>query len=449
MNLLLIISFLCLSFSTQNDKLIFVMLHFRHGARAPTSLGETKIDKIGEYWENEGALTGVGERMHYLLGLRNRLRYIKEYNLLSEKYNSTELRAICSLTERSQQSLSSHLQGLYPQNENLGENLNHVQLQRSDPPVNISDSTIDQKKIYLNNNSLPNSMVFIPLEVIDILNLKSCRGDDLLNIQSVYDIVNEFNEKYKEKFNQFNDIERAENYKFKEVKDICSHFISDYVDGREMTKFSSIFDLEEFYEYCLREFKVAQGDIKITSNETEYAFGTLFMELLINYTKLKINEDLGIIDSTNPKMLIISGHDSTVNTQQFFMQFALGGSWDYFRNPTFASQMAFEIKRNDDDKQNRNYSDYFINYYFNDELIWNMTVDKFFSIMEPHVMSSEQLNSVCNLSSNNGNSNNNNNSTDNETDNNGNNNQTALVNVFACLFGVSLIINVLQYINAI
>ena len=72
-------SFLCLSFSTQNDKLIFVMLHFRHGARAPTSIGETIIDKIGEYLENEGALTGVGERMHYLLGLRNRLRYIKDY----------------------------------------------------------------------------------------------------------------------------------------------------------------------------------------------------------------------------------------------------------------------------------------------------------------------------------------------------------------------------------
>ena len=50
------------------------------------------------------------------------------------------------------------------------------------------------------------------------------------------------------------------------------------------------------------------------------------MELLINYTKLKIDEDLGINDSTNPKMLIISGHDSRVNTQQFFMQFSLGGS---------------------------------------------------------------------------------------------------------------------------
>ena len=56
--------------------------------------------------------------------------------------------------------------------------------------MNISDSTIDQQKIYLNNDSLPNSMRFIPLEVIDILKLKDCRGYGSLNIQSVYDIVN-------------------------------------------------------------------------------------------------------------------------------------------------------------------------------------------------------------------------------------------------------------------
>ena len=455
MKLILIISFLCLTFSTQNDKLIFVMIHFRHGARASNHLESTKIDKIGEYWENDGELTGVGERMHYLLGLRNRLRYIKKYNFLSEKYNSTEIKAICSLRERSQKSLSSHLQGLYPPNENLGENLNLLQLERSDPPVNISDSTIEHKKINLNNDSLPNSMIFIPFEIVDILGLKSCRGSGSLNIQSVYDLSNEFYEKYKEKFNQFQGIEKDDNYTFKEVTDICSDFISDYVDGRKMSKFSTIFDLEEFYEYCLRQFSVAEGESKITANETEHAFGTYFMELLINYTKLKINEDLGLIDSTNPKMLIVSGHDTTVNTHQFFMQLALEGSKNYFRNPTFASQMAFEINRNDDNKQNRNYSDYFINYYFNDELIWNMTVDKFFNIMEPHIMSSNQVNAICNLSNNNGY---NNNSNGNQTNNNGNNNQTEeivkyitvkndkyhneLVIVFASLFGVSLIINV-------
>ena len=63
--------------SQLNDKLIFVMTHFCHGARAPSALNNN-IDEIGEKWLISGELTAVGERMHYILGLRNRLRYVNE-----------------------------------------------------------------------------------------------------------------------------------------------------------------------------------------------------------------------------------------------------------------------------------------------------------------------------------------------------------------------------------
>jgi len=58
--------------------------------------------------------------------------------------------------------------------------------------------------------------------------------------------------------------------------------------------------------------------------------------------------------------------------------------------------MSFEIIRNDDNKENRNYSDYFINYYFNDELIYNSTLAKFINIIEPNLWTDEQINSYCN-----------------------------------------------------
>ena len=32
-----------------------------------------------------------------------------------------------------------------------------------------------------------------------------------------------------------------------------------------------------------------------------------------------------------------------------------------------------------------NYSDYFINYYFNDEFLLNMTVNEFLNKVEPHI----------------------------------------------------------------
>ena len=50
-------------------------------------------------------------------------------------------------------------------------------------------------------------------------------------------------------------------------------------------------------------------------------------------------------------MIIISGHDNTMSTNHFFLQYALGKSNDFFRTPFFASQMAFEVKRSNDNKQ--------------------------------------------------------------------------------------------------
>ena len=112
------------------------MIHFRHGARSPTIINNN-MDDIGEEWLNPGELTATGERMHYLLGFRNRLRYINEKKLLSEKFNSSELEAFTSNVGRTIASLSSHLQGLYPQSEKLGKYITDNQLKTSDPPVEL------------------------------------------------------------------------------------------------------------------------------------------------------------------------------------------------------------------------------------------------------------------------------------------------------------------------
>ena len=80
----------------------------------------------------------VGKRMQYLLGLRNRIRYINEKKFLSEKYTSNEIYVYTSLISRTIMSTLSHLQGLYPQSEKLGETLTDAQLKTAIPPVNIN-----------------------------------------------------------------------------------------------------------------------------------------------------------------------------------------------------------------------------------------------------------------------------------------------------------------------
>ena len=441
----LILPFILIS-TRENKNLIFVMTHFRHGARSPTHLDSKNLDLLGEEWDKEGALTGVGKRMQYLLGYRNRLRYVDQYNFLSEKYNSTEIKVVSSYKERAQESILAHLQGLYPPNKNLGETLNEKQINNADPPVNIEDPEIDREKIELGNNTLPNSMTIIPFESIDISSNKSCRGEGTDNSSNIIAVVNKFNELYLEKFSEFINSDNQNNYTFEEVGDICSDYICSYVDGRSMTTFSEFIDLDEFYNFCMDVFLLKVGETKVTSNITEYAFGTYFMRLLVDFTKLKVDEDIGKSESSsiNPKMLIISGHDTSMSTHQFFLQFALGKSMDFFRTTTFTSQMAFEIERNNDDKTDRDYSDYFISYYFNDELLLNMTLDEFFNKVEPHILSDEEINSICNFD------------TDSDGDKeNSQSNSTikykiitnnkyhiAPLIVFASLFGVSLLVNV-------
>ena len=48
--------------------------------------------------------------------------------------------------ERTVLSLSSHLQGLYPQSKKLGRNLIEAQLKNANPPANVSNPRMEEEK---------------------------------------------------------------------------------------------------------------------------------------------------------------------------------------------------------------------------------------------------------------------------------------------------------------
>ena len=306
-------------------------------------------------------------------------------------------------------------------------------------------------------------MTLIPFEIVNILNISSCRGrpKDLAsssNLPSMISLENEFNEKYKEKFNQLKNKNNSGNYSFSNITKICDSMVASYVDGRALNNLSDDgININEFYDYCQKALNISYGEYTIVDNLTIYSRGNYFMKLLVNNTKSKIDEDIGKNSSSNvitPKMLIISGHDNTLSRQQLFLIFALGKTMAFFRNPTFASQITFEIWRNDDNKKSRNYSDYFIIYYFNDELLLNITVDKFLSFVEPKLLSDEQINNICNENTSNNfedNINNSNGTEDNTTNNKNikfkfikkNKYYNAPLIIFTSLFGISLIGNII------
>ena len=378
MFLLLILNILLVS-CQDNDKLIFTMIHFRHGARSPVLSEGT--DTFGEKWENPGELTGIGERMHYVLGYRNRMRYIIKKKLLSEKFNPDELVVITTNFNRKIMSVSSHLQGLDPQNKNLGYILTENQLKNSNPPVNVSSTEIQEEITKLQNNALPHNMTLIPFEISqDSDNIRDCKGEkeekNSSYSKNIENVIKEFHEKYAEKVDEITG-KTAHNYSFSEIKSLCDPFIADYTDGRNMESFKKTgVNFDEFFGFCKKVTGYYYSEYFIQGNNTRLLKGSEIMKLLISYIKTSIDADIN--SKKSPKFLIFSAHDTTITQQELFILQSLGlNIEDYYRFPTYASQMAFEISRKDDDNKNRKYSDYLMNYYFNDELILNMTADEF------------------------------------------------------------------------
>jgi len=167
---------LLLLFLEINNEYIFVMTHFRHGARAPQRFynKEKYLDYILEHWETPGELTPAGQRMHYLLGIRNRIRYIVDGKFLKDKFDPHEILVYSSCINRTIVSAASQLQGLYPQFSQKGGNIYENQTNYSNPKVSIKNKIIEEQIKQLGNYSLPNSMTLIPIRLINS-NEKKCQ----------------------------------------------------------------------------------------------------------------------------------------------------------------------------------------------------------------------------------------------------------------------------------
>ena len=463
---ILIILLITISTIESKDKLIFVMTHFRHGARAPQRFYDKDegTDFIKEKWENPGELTGIGQRMHFYLGLRNLLIYIEDNNFLSKKYDAHELLIYSSCLNRTIVSVSSQLQGLYPPYLNAGETIAHEQEKFSKPPINVN---LDDPRIgadiinSLGKNALPNSMTIAPIRMINsnekkirLYDTGPCKNKveeikekNSKNIKTLLDIVNEFKQKYGEKFDKF--YGKKENYDMKFIENVCDAFLSaypEYPQTRKMEKLNTtgIF-VDDFKQYCDR-FQILNFRDKILGDEKHsvaHLETSKLMKEFIHYMKERIELDKNeegqkkFDDYSKPKMILISGHDTTISCFEIFLMEALGKTLDFYRYPDFAAQIAFEVTTVDDDKKGKSFKEYFVNYYFNDELLSTLNVEEFIDKMEKQIWSEEYINEFCGFDEGKKNSNN-------KSNNQQNNNNESLMKValflFISLTGLFLII---------
>ncbi len=240
---LILITFQIFFFSLSEDRLVFLYAHYRHGARAPLAINDSFYDRFGEYWDNPGELTGVGQRMLYILGLKNREKYIKQEKFLSEKFDPHEIYIYSTNYNRTMESGSSYLQGLYPISEHLGYTLTEEQKELAYPPGNISEDV--QKAVNdLDVAALPYKMTLAPVRVIgdndgeiNVYAFDSCieKMNEIRQqnneISQLKDYIKNFNEKYAVNWNKYFNKETAE-FDFNEISSICDAFLSNYVEKK-------------------------------------------------------------------------------------------------------------------------------------------------------------------------------------------------------------------------
>ena len=420
------IFFSTLCFSYTAGRLVFLYTHFRHGARGPTKLDDNYQDVLGEKWEGLGELTGVGERMHYLLGLRNRKKYIEQEKFLSEKFEPHEILIFTTNRNRTMISCYSQLQGLYPQRVNLGEILSMKQEEKAYPPVldeiKGKDADIEQAINELGNYSLPYSMMLAPARMINDNEVKmglhsigDCveKTDKLKEnnekIKELQDETDKFNEKYAVKLNNYYKNEKNK-FTTKDVKKICGDFFCDYTENREMKEFKdkTEIDFDIFYDDCLHFYKMYYIYYYYGDEERLLAYveSSKIMRELLYYMKRRldaditeIDEDANIKDYSRPRYIMISGHDSTVSADLTLLIKVLGLDMNTsFYFPRFASQLALEVRTNLD--KCKSYSDYYIVGYFNNIELFNINAEEFMNKVEKEIWTDQQVEEYCGFYSN-------------------------------------------------
>ena len=418
LKIVVVIQLLVISIS-QNNRLVFLYTHFRHGARAPMDIDNNFNDLVKEKWSNPGELTGIGQRMHYLLGLRNRIRYIKNETFLSEKFDPHEIAIFSSNLNRTMVSASSHLQGFFPQSSEKGEVLTENQEKVAYPQVDVNCDEINNEIKNLKGSALPYQMTLAPVRMVNdndkkmnVYDLTECeeerdqiKKENRETIPYVVNFTREFNEKYGETLNKFLGTGNK-NFTMLDIDDFCDAFLSSYTDQRELTEFKKTgLDLEETNDYCYEYFRVSylyqyHGDEdKILAHVDSSKLMTeliYFMKRRLDADITKEDEDANVKDYSRPKMLMISGHDSTSSADEIFLFKALGLNYtEKYIFPRYAAQLALEVRTKDDSKQKTSYSDYYVVGYFNDKELFNVPADEFISKVEGEIWSQEKIDEFC------------------------------------------------------
>ena len=379
--------------SCEEGTIKFAFEIFRHGARAPFTGVVDGKDCYGYPWPGTSELSDVGKRMHYLLGARNRKRYVG--TLLSESYTQSEINVISTDINRTLESVGSQLQGLYP--SGTGPKIVEKVRSTARPPNEKFLDVIKDAEGTLDLNALPGQIDLIPIHSFDfkkhtfqLHDWHLCPGaakayQDSMNRQEIKDFMKNLTEKYGDKLITFEKDKTNKNflYDYWTTYKYMDAFIADYVNGETMQPLLDLgINLEEFKEYVLQFLNLDYLGTNFNNKELSIVSMTHTMRDIITYMEHIISNDPTI--HYKPKFVMYSAHDTTIGAFEVFNELVFGAKVDYAR---FAENCFYELYTKD--------NEYYVRYINGDVTKFDMLYTEFKSKVQEKIYSDEQINAFC------------------------------------------------------
>ena len=395
---------------TKEDKLIFTHIHFRHGARSPIHLTDYK-DIFGNNWSFPGELTPIGKRMEFILGVYLQDRYS---SFLPKEYDPREIYIISSDLNRTLQSAYSVLSGLYP--NGTGKSLTTEQVNKAIAPIEISQEVKDALDS-LGLDALPNKTNVLPVHVFNVKERRFLLQDNE-NCPPIEEMKKEYLEieEFKQYWNNFNDtyfmkIKESINFDISiegQMGNFCDQYIANYVQGNDLSRIPV--STETLYNDCLEYMNKSllfgnYGEPNKTLKIALISASPTTREM-IDYMerRIKLIQEQGKTDITlnhsdyqYPRMVLLSGHDSTLSATELLMMKAFPNLVHKYINPVFASNILFELYFNESNIGDiANSSSYYIKYIINGEnIIENLPFTEFKKNIERRLYSDDEIFDFC------------------------------------------------------
>jgi len=409
----LIISFIIRIIFTE-DELRWTFELINHGARTPhLGLDSNLKDFTNHTWIGQNELTGVGLRQSFLIGYRDRLRYIEEKKLISEEYDPRDILIYASENNKTLMSASALLHGLFL--PGTGPQIDPDLVDRAVPPVDPS-SYLEEKNELDNCNytALPGRMNLVPVHIFfsheymtQYENSKKCIGlkpyeEKNKNRDGVKEFLEKVNKKYGKKLiNIFKD--KDENNILKDYEFAYIFFdtiICLYFEGVEefdnMVKLLEIKEeelLKDCYDFLF--LNTVGNGIDNDKDFINYLVSPIFHKIL-NYMDYRIEKDKNGEKNFKgydlPKYFILSGISNSLGSFMSFMNKYFGTQIKY---ANFSTNLHLELYLEKKENKEITENDYRIEYYYNDDFLLSIPYIEFKNKIQKDLFNSSLINNFC------------------------------------------------------